>query len=492
MLFNSIQYVIFLPCIIALYFLLPQKVRWLMLLIASYYFYMSWNANLIVLISSTTLVAYISALQIYKTKSEKQKKIWLIIACVFSLTVLFFFKYFNFFSLSATTFLRSISLPIDDFTLNVMLPVGISFYTFQTLSYVVDVYKGLLKPERHLGIFALYVSFFPQLVAGPIERAINLLPQFHEKHSISAANFTWGLRMICLGLTKKMFVADFVAQYANMVFNDVYNYSPMAIAIACLFFAVQIYCDFSGYSDIARGSAKILGFNLMINFNTPYFSKSIREFWSRWHISLSSFLKDYVYIPLGGSRKGKRRTIINLIITFLLSGLWHGAAWTFVLWGLLHGIGQAVGNLTQPARQKIKTKLNVNQSSKIYAGFQILFVFTFVCVSWVLFRANTLSQAFYILTQLPKIVISPISNFIGATIVMQLGAWELLHIAIGFAVLFAYDFVNYKFKCEPFELLTKQKSVVRHIVSYIPAVLAVYSFLTIPSGVVAEFIYFQF
>ncbi len=492
MLFNSIQYIIFLPCIVALYFLVPHKVRWFLLLVASYYFYMSWNANLIVLISSTTFVAYISALQIQKAKTQKRKKIWLILTCVFSLTVLFFFKYFNFFSLSVTSLLRSISLPVDDFTLNVMLPVGISFYTFQTLSYVIDVYKGVLKPERHIGIFALYVSFFPQLVAGPIERAVNLLPQFHVKHSANVKHFAWGLRMICLGLTKKMFIADFVAKYANVVFNDVYNYSPMTIALAGLFFAVQIYCDFSGYSDIARGSAKILGFDLMLNFNTPYFSKSIREFWSRWHISLSSFLRDYVYIPLGGSRKGARRTVINLLITFLLSGLWHGAAWTFVLWGLMHGTGQAIGNLTKTARNKIKLKLKINENGKIYSLFQMLFVFAFVCVGWLLFRANSISEAIYSISALTQIVINPVSNFIVALQTLQLGTWQLLHIAIGFTVLFAYDFVTYKFKCDAFELLAKQKGIVRHTVSYVPAILAIYAFLTLPSGAVAEFIYFQF
>ncbi len=522
MLFNSFEYILFLPCVVALYYILPQKIRWALLLVASYYFYMSWNANLIVLIATTTLTAYVAALQIQKVSSNagntiiasgetegaekseneeilnekanavKTKKRWLILTCAVSLGLLFYFKYFNFFSQSTTQFLRSISLPVDDFTVNVMLPVGISFYTFQTLSYVVDVYKGKMKAEKHLGIFALYVSFFPQLVAGPIERAENLLPQFHKKHNLTADNASWGLRMICFGLFKKMFVADFVAPFSNAVFNNAHDYTPMSMAVATLFFAVQIYCDFSGYSDIALGSAKILGFDLMVNFNTPYFSKTIREFWQRWHISLSSFLRDYVYIPLGGSKKGKRRTVINLLLTFLISGLWHGAAWTFVLWGAMHGIGQAVGNFTNSARKNVKLKLKIKDDCKIYALFQMFFVFAFVCASWVLFRANSLQDAVYIISQLPKAVAFPVQNFNQTMLHLGVGTYEKLHILFGFVVLFAFDFIRYKHKGDPFVLLAKQKAPVRFGVSYTLAMCSAYAFLTVPVGVVAEFIYFQF
>ncbi len=492
MLFNSFEYIIFLPVVIVLYYILPQKMRTALLLFSSYYFYMSWNADLIVLIATTTITAYVAALQIQKSTSKKTKKIWLIITCTVSLGLLFYFKYFNFFSASVTQLLRSVSLPVDDFTVNVMLPVGISFYTFQTLSYVIDVYTGKMAAEKHLGVFALYVSFFPQLVAGPIERAINLLPQFHVKHNLSAGNFSYGLRMICFGLFKKMFIADFIAPFSNTVFNNVHGHTPMSMAVAVLFFAVQIYCDFSGYSDIAIGSAKILGFDLMLNFNTPYFSKSIREFWQRWHISLSSFLRDYVYIPLGGSKKGKRRTTINLLLTFLISGLWHGAAWTFVLWGAMHGIGQAVGNLSYNARQRLKQRIKLNESAKIYGLFQMMFVFVFVCASWVLFRANTVQDAVYILTRLPGVFISPAANFNATIAALGIQQGDMVQVIISFGGLIAYDFTRFVKKQDPFILLSKQKAVVRHSVSYAMALAVIYSFLTVPVGVVAEFIYFQF
>ncbi len=491
MLFNSWQYIVFLPTIFLIYNLLPHKFRWCLLLVASYYFYMSWNANLIVLILTTTITSYVSALQIEKATNAIVKKRWLFFACAVSLGMLFFFKYFNFFSQSVATFLNSISLPMGDFTINVMLPVGISFYTFQTLSYVIDVYNSKMQAERHLGIFSLYVSFFPQLVAGPIERAENLLPQFHKKQTVTPAALTWGLRMIVYGLVKKMFIADYFAGFANIVFNDVYSHSPMSILIASMFFAVQIYCDFSGYSDIARGSAKLFGYDLMLNFKTPYLSKSIREFWARWHISLSSFLKDYVYIPLGGSRKGERAKAINLLITFLISGLWHGAAWTFVLWGLYHAIAQLIEDKSEKLRNKIKRKLKINEQLKIYMVFRVIFIFFVVCVGWILFRANTIADAAFMLSQLPKAVANPFVNLKQTMLTLGVGASELARVALSLFILFFYDSLLYK-KKEPFTVLSAQKFYIRYSISYIIAFIAIIAFLTAPSGTVAEFIYFQF
>ncbi len=489
MLFNSWQYIVFFPIVILLYYLLPHKFRWGLLLCASYYFYMSWNVNLIVLILTTTIVSYIAAVQIERTNNKKIKKIWLLSVFVISLGFLGFFKYFNFFSQSIIDVLRFISLPIDDFTLTIMLPVGISFYTFQTLSYVIDVYKVEMKAEKHLGIFALYVSFFPQLVAGPIERAKNLLPQFHEKHTLTAENCSWGLRMIVFGLVKKIFIADFFAKYANLVFNDLYNHTPMTIFIASLFFSVQIYCDFSGYCDVARGSAKILGFNLMLNFNTPYFAKSIKEFWARWHISLSTFFKDYVYIPLGGNRKGKKRKAINLLITFLISGLWHGAAWTFVLWGFFHGAMQIIEEFCKNVFDKIKNKPKI--PTALASVIKTAIVFIIVCVSWTIFRANSINDSIYILLQLPKIIIYPIQNIIATFITFDLGLYEITRILIALIILFVYDYLLHKGK-DPFILLSKQKAYIRYSVSYILALLCIVEFLTTQTGVVSEFIYFQF
>ncbi len=491
MLFNSWQYIVFLPLVLILYYVLPHKCRWLLLLASSYYFYMSWNANLIVLILTTTVTAYISALQIAKTTKAHIKKRWLIFTCIVSLGMLFFFKYFNFFSQSVIGFLNLISLPVSDFTINVMLPVGISFYTFQTLSYVIDVYNNKIKAEKHLGIFALYVSFFPQLVAGPIERAENLLPQFHKKQTVTPTALAWGLRMIVYGLLKKMFIADFFAGFANIVFNDVYSHSPMSIFVASMFFAIQIYCDFSGYSDIARGSAKLLGYDLMLNFNTPYLSKSIREFWARWHISLSSFLKDYVYIPLGGNKKGATAKALNLLITFLISGLWHGAAWTFVLWGLYHAIAQIIEDKSENLRSKIRNTLKIKKENKIYNAFRVAFIFLVVCASWVLFRANTIADAIFMLMQLPKAIANPLINFEQTVLTLGIGASELVRIALSIFILFFYDTLLYK-GYEPFTVLSKQKAYIRYTVSYIIAFIAIIAFLTAPSGVVAEFIYFQF
>ncbi len=491
MLFNSWQYIVFLPIVFLGYYILPHKIRWVLLLLASYYFYMSWNADLVVLISTTTLSAYISAIQIEKSSNEKIKKVWLFINGFISLGILFFFKYFNFFSDAVSDFFKVFGLPIDDFTLNVMLPVGISFYTFQTLSYVIDVYKNEMKAERHLGIFALYVSFFPQLVAGPIERAKNLLPQFHQKHSPTPENCTWGLRMIVFGLVKKMFIADYFASFANLVFNDLYSHTPMTIFIGSMFFAIQIYCDFSGYSDIARGSAKMLGFDLMLNFNTPYLSKSIKEFWSRWHISLSTFFKDYVYIPLGGNRKGKVRKSINLIITFLISGLWHGASFTFILWGLFHGVLQVIEDFTYNFRKSLKEKLKINEKNVIVSFLQTFFVFSLVCVGWTMFRANNIYDAVYILTQIPKLIVRPFANIYASAVVLELGFIEYARIIFSLVILFSYDTLQYKNK-EPFTLLSKQKPILRYSISYILSIICILLFLTAPSGVVAEFIYFQF
>ncbi len=489
MLFNSWQYIVFLPIVFICYWALPHKIRWAPLLFASYYFYMSWSADLILLIATTTLTSYFAALMIERSSQKATKKIWLFTGCSISLGLLLFFKYFNFFSQTVVDALRYFSLPTDNFTLQVMLPVGISFYTFQTLSYVIDVYKGELSAERHLGIFALYVSFFPQLVAGPIERAQNLLPQFHRRHTFSATKCSWGLRMIVFGLLKKMFIADYFAGFSNAVFNAPYEHTPMSIFVATMFFSVQIYCDFSGYSNVARGSAAILGFDLMLNFNTPFFSRSIKEFWQRWHISLSTFFRDYIYIPLGGSKKGNIFRYRNIVITFLISGLWHGAAWTFVLWGALHGIVQVVEDLFRRAdfAKNLRSKL----PSFLKSGFQILAVFLVVCTGWTLFRANSMQEGLYMLFQLPKIVVFPLANLQNTITTLQIGAPQLAKIVFSLSLLFVYDFLQYRGK-DPFTLLAQKPAIIRYGVSYGLAFLCMYVFLTVPSGAVAEFIYFQF
>lgn len=333
MIFNSIAFAIFLPIVFILYWILPHRFRWLLLLISSYYFYMSWNIKYVGLIFFTTLISYLCALMIEKTQSIKFKRFYMMTSIIISIGILFLFKYFNFFSESVCNILNTFSIKLHPITLKLLLPVGISFYTFQTLSYVIDVYKGEVKAERHFGQYATFISFFPQLVAGPIERTKNLLPQIKSEHQFCYDKAVYGLRLMAWGFFKKILIADNLAIYVDKIYGNLSQYQGFSLIIATLFFTFQIYCDFSGYSDIAIGTAKLFNIDLMANFKSPYFSASVHEFWSRWHISLSTWFRDYVYIPLGGNRCTKLRHNFNLLITFLISGLWHGANWTYVVWG---------------------------------------------------------------------------------------------------------------------------------------------------------------
>ena len=491
MLFNSWQYAVFLPLVVLLYWILPHKVRWVLLLGASYYFYMSWNANLVVLIFTTTFTSYAAALLIARTAQKRHKKMWLYAGVGISLAMLFFFKYFNFFSDSVLAVLKAFSLPVGtSFTLQVMLPVGISFYTFQTLSYVIDVYRGSLKAETHFGIYALYVSFFPQLVAGPIERATNLLPQFHQQHNPSATQWSLGLRLLCWGLFKKIAIADFVAVFVAKAYGDINGCGPMAYVLATLLFALQIFCDFSGYSDIARGSACLLGFTLMQNFNAPYLSSSIKEFWRRWHISLSSWFSDYVYIPLGGSRTKLPRHLFNLLVTFLLSGLWHGAKWTFVAWGAVHGLLIVVDVFWLPWRDAHMAALRP-ASQNICKALCTLVAFSLVCFAWIFFRADSMADALTIISRLPWALSAPVQGFSVALSTLGITSLALVRILLCVGALAWYDIVLKKHR-EPFALLQAKKPLVRITISYALAFLVVFFILIQPENVAVEFIYFQF
>ena len=340
MLFNSNAFYVFLPIVFAIYWLTPPKHRWGVLLVSSYYFYMSANAKYILLILLTTAVSYGTALVIEKTEEQKKKKLCMGLALLVCLGLLFFFKYFNFLSSSVTALLARASISMSPVTLKLVLPVGISFYTFQTLGYVIDVYKGKTKACRHFGKYAAFVSFFPLLLAGPIERAEQLMPQIEKEHSFDCDKAIRGTKLIAWGYFKKIAIADVLSSSVDIVYNQVTNFTGLALGVATFFYAFQVYCDFSGYSDIARGVACLFDIDLVNNFKSPYFAASVKEFWARWHISLSTWFRDYVYIPLGGSRAGKWKTYRNLLVTFLVSGLWHGASWTFVIWGGLHGAAQ--------------------------------------------------------------------------------------------------------------------------------------------------------
>ena len=398
MAFNSIVFFLFLFFVSTLYFLLPYRFRWALLLASSYYFYMSWNTTYALLILCSTITAYLTALLMECNKSIRMRRFYLCVSLIVNLGILFTFKYFNFLMGSLQGVLSCFLIPFKFPFLNVLLPVGISFYTFQTLSYTMDVYREKMKPEKHFGIFALYISFFPQLVAGPIERATHLLPQFFKKHSFDVKRILSGVKIIVWGLFKKVVVADTLAMYVDSVYNNPYQHTGPSFVVATYFFAFQIYCDFSGYSDIAIGSAKILGFDLMKNFNLPYFASNITDFWHRWHISLSTWLRDYLYIPLGGNQKGKKRTHINLLITMLLGGIWHGANWTFVIWGALHGLFLVVSKMTLSMQEKIVHRSGI--SGKTIQLFQIFLTFHIVCFAWIFFRANSVQDAFYIVSNL--------------------------------------------------------------------------------------------
>ncbi|MEZ5082526.1 MAG: MBOAT family O-acyltransferase [Bacteroidales bacterium] len=397
MLFNSLEFIIFFPIVVAAYFALNPKYRWVLLLIASYYFYMCWNYKYIVLIIFSTIVDYVAARAMYSAQKKSVKQFYLIGSLLSNLGLLFFFKYFNFFGENVNAMFDNLNIfhqvPVYDF----LLPVGISFYTFQTLSYTIDVYRGSREPEYHFGKFALYVAFFPQLVAGPIERSSRLLPQFHKVFYFDYDRIKNGIILMTWGFFKKVVIADRLSEYVNIVYNNPHDYGGFQDLIATFFFGSQIYCDFSGYSDIAIGSAMILGYDLMTNFRRPYLSTNIREFWGRWHISLSTWFRDYLYIPLGGNRVVKWRWYYNLFITFLVSGLWHGANWTFVVWGALHGIYLVLAIMTLKNREVLAEKLGFNKLPGLHHLLNLTWTFILVYLAWIFFRANSIGDAFLII-----------------------------------------------------------------------------------------------
>jgi D-alanyl-lipoteichoic acid acyltransferase DltB (MBOAT superfamily) len=338
MLFNSIDFLIFFPLVVLVYYLIPHKFRWALLLGTSYYFYASANGKLLFLLIFSTLIDYFAGLRMGQLESKKERKPYLILSLIINLGVLGLFKYYNFFFDSFSTLFLSLNIEYAIPALNLILPVGISFYTLQTLAYSIDVYKGKLKAEKHIGHFALYVCYFPQLVAGPIERASNLLPEFKEKKELDFDRISKGLKLMGFGLFKKVVIADQIAPMIQYFTNDPSSFNGLSVLICSCLFAYQIYCDFSGYSDIAIGAAQVMGVKLMVNFRRPFAAKSLSELWSRWHISLIQWFRDYIFNELGGKKSGMNRIYLNSLIVFIISGLWHGAAWSFIIWGTLNGL----------------------------------------------------------------------------------------------------------------------------------------------------------
>jgi D-alanyl-lipoteichoic acid acyltransferase DltB (MBOAT superfamily) len=356
MLFNSYKFAIFFIVVVGAFLAMPQRFRWLFLLIASYFYYMCWDPKYALLILTTTTIVYGTALLMHN-RSARVKKLCVALSVVSNLTILFMFKYFNFFNNSLKELFSAIGVPYAVPALNLLLPVGISFYTFQALSYTIDVYRGTREPERHFGIFALYVSFFPVLLSGPIERSTTLLPQFYEEKRFDYSRITDGLKLMAWGFFQKFVIADRLGQYVNVVYGDPQSFHGLPLLLGTYLFVVQVYCDFSGYTDVAIGSAQVMGFRLMPNFRRPYFASSLGELWRRWHISLISWFRDYLYIPLGGNRVPTWRRYINMIIVFTLSGLWHGAQWTFVIWGSMNGVMLIISRMTQRGRDWLREKV---------------------------------------------------------------------------------------------------------------------------------------
>jgi len=433
MLFNSLHYALFLPFVVFLYYGLPTKFRWAFLLGASYYFYMCWRPEYAVLIVVSTVVDYVCAIRMENARSGRRRTAYLCASLTANLGLLFAFKYFNLFCETANWLFGSLRLPVSIGALDVLLPIGISFYTFQTLSYSIDVYRGRRPAERHFGIFALYVSFFPQLVAGPIERSEHLLPQLQQEHSFNHRNIEDGLKLILWGFFKKLVIADRLAVYVNTVYGDPGAFGGGPLTLATYFFAFQIYCDFSGYSDIAIGSAQLIGYDLRLNFRRPYLSNNIREFWSRWHVSLSSWFRDYLYIPLGGSRVRTGRWIVNILVVFVVSGIWHGAAWTFAIWGLIHGVLLLLHRLFTALCGKIGVPASPSGFRTIYKAAAILLTFHAVLLGWVFFRAESVADAGVVLSRIASLewlpALSPADFRIAAFGLEQLA---IAVVAIGF------------------------------------------------------------
>ena len=487
MLFNSVEFLVFFPVVVITMFALPTKLRNLFLLCRSLYFYMSWEPRYIVLIGFSILVTYICALLIdkfHKEENIKLKKISLTVAIFLNLAVLFVFKYYDFFVYNVNTVFGA-ALPF----IKVALPVGISFFTFQVMGYVIDVYEGKLPAEKNLVNYALFISFFPQLVAGPIERATNLLPQFYKKHKFDYARVKDGLVLMAWGFFKKLVVADSVAAIVNTVYNDVTRYTGMQLIIATVLFAFQIYGDFSGYSDIARGAAKVLGYNLMANFNRPYISKSFTEFWSRWHISLSGWFQDYIFQPIVWHSKNPAFAAYYAILTvFIVSGFWHGAAWTYVVWGLLHALFRMLEIYTRKAKKKFYKKLGVNTKGKIYGGFKIITTFALVCFTYIFFRANNLADAMYIVCNM----FSDIGSvFVGGHIVSCLEGMSFYSnngMALVLCILFMLFMEKWAGNEAVFERIGRCKAPVRWLFYYAIMMLILFFGWFGQS----QFIYFQF
>ena len=403
MLFNSIGYLFFLPCIVILYYALPLRWRWVLLLAASYFFYLLWRVEFALVLISATLVSYFAALKMGQIAQKKRRLKYLLLCIAINLGLLIVFKYLGFFTEIVNQFAGITGIgPVIPYY-SILLPIGISFYTFQTIGYTIDVYRGVIRPEKNAGIYALFVSFFPLVLAGPIERGRRLIPQFYIKHTFDPEQFTSGLRLILWGMFKKLVIADRLSIFVQPVFTEPGYFHGVEIGLAIILKMMQVYADFSGYTDIAIGSARLMGFRLSPNFNRPFSAQSIAAFWSRWHISLTSWLRDYVYFSLPFTFRGKTvnwRLNLNLLITFLLVGLWHGPYWNFLIFGFLHGLFMVLGNIAKPMMNGFNRISGLDKKPGLLKALNIAITFLLVCSTGFFFGLHPLSDSFLMMRNL--------------------------------------------------------------------------------------------
>lgn len=502
MTFNSVEFLIFFPIVVLVYFVIPQRVKYIWLLISSYYFYMSWNPKYAVLIALSTVLTWISGIMIdavdrrYRKRKRKCNlyRKWCVAGCVIlNLGILGFFKYYHFIVDNITSVLGRVGIGVQIPVFDVLLPVGISFYTFQALSYTIDVYRREIPPEKNLLKYALFVSFFPQLVAGPIERSKNLIRQIHEPHYFDGERVIRGLLLMMWGFFKKLVIADRAAILVTAVYDNYVNYTGLQIAVATVVFAVQIYCDFSGYSDIAIGAAQVMGFELMENFDSPYFATSVSEFWRRWHISLTTWLRDYVYIPLGGNRGGKWKKYRNIMVTFGLSGLWHGASWNYVAWGCLNGFYQIIGDITGNMRCRIQRFFKIDTKCWSFRLGQGIVTFLLVDFSWLFFRAVSLKTALHMILHSIR-NFGPVSMLDTSKIfginTLALDEKDFFVLVLAVIVLGIFDVVKEKVNIRTWIL--SQNMIFRYVLYYVIIFTILIFGIYGPEFDASTFIYFQF
>jgi len=471
MLFNSFSFLLFFPFVTIVYFILPYRYRWIWLLFASCGFYIAFIPVYILILAVTISIDYGAAI-LMESREGRSRKLILILSLCSTALVLFIFKYLNFFISSFSVIAQWFGLSIPDHVFHIILPIGLSFHTFQSMAYVIEVYWKKQKAEKHFGIYSLYVMFYPQLVAGPIERPQNLLTQFYEAHDFNYKQATEGLKQMAWGFFKKLVIADRLAQYVHLVYDQPDAYKGFPVVVATVFFAYQIYCDFSGYTDIAIGAARVMGFRLKKNFNLPYGTESVTEFWRRWHISLSTWFRDYLYIPLGGSRVSIRKIYFNLAIVFLISGLWHGANWTFIIWGALHGIyviAEKILNL-----DSVSKKISI--AKKI---FRQAITFSLICFAWIFFRAGSVTDAFQIIRSMVSLdFLHPSINIISTA-----------YLYFSISVILILELVQWKMKNQEFYFLMENYPRPARLLAYHALIISILVFGVFNQ---TQFIYFQF